>query len=461
MADSDWSDDFPVDGIPEGWDTYAYHRGDANGSGPLVSLNDDKYQTQVRNGTLMSPFYNISDEGNFLAIRSEVYHNSTQAEGCRWSFDWIVSGEPGRSHGAIDHFLFSFSSESDNWNATGMSDYDFFVADKRGFMLTLVSRPTEDHGFNRSIEEVIWPTIDSPIIMLTVFEGMFWDPPKIPYLIGGYEFEENIEGTHQIDILRDDDYGEVTVYYDKQLIIEYGGYGLIAVDTSEKIGYISVLGDSGIDNLELKGTPDLSENTENLDAGWILLGGSLGVISVFSTWKIGKTKVPKLLKNRRVKRSKQILQTFSEIFTEKQLMYVAVLGQSKPTDTDWEKQVPKKYRSGLIQYRYLMHPIRLSIMKLLYKNFTLTSQEIKKQLDLSWGDYSNHINSLAKKQFVAIQTEFHDTDQRQVVYLEELGRQEYKALIDLLKEFLKNAEHENAEHDLEFSDLLYPEDSRD
>ncbi|MHA2031057.1 MAG: transcriptional regulator [Candidatus Kariarchaeaceae archaeon] len=136
------------------------------------------------------------------------------------------------------------------------------------------------------------------------------------------------------------------------------------------------------------------------------------------------------------------------------MAYIAVLGQSELDESEWKKEIPDKLPPGLIQYRYLMSPIRLSMMKLLYKNFSLTSIEIKNELSISWGDYANHINSLEKRKFVSIQTEFREAVPRQIVYLEELGRQEYEALIELLEKFLETAKHEFESSDQQ----LYPND---
>jgi DNA-binding MarR family transcriptional regulator len=121
---------------------------------------------------------------------------------------------------------------------------------------------------------------------------------------------------------------------------------------------------------------------------------------------------------------------------------MAVLGQSNLDDSDLQNEVIDDIPSELLHYRYLMHPIRLSIMKLLYKNFSLTSVDIRNQLKISWGEYNNHITSSVKNKFVSIHTEFHDANQRQVVYLEELGRKEYDQLVELLDDFLQTAKHD-------------------
>lgn len=133
---------------------------------------------------------------------------------------------------------------------------------------------------------------------------------------------------------------------------------------------------------------------------------------------------------------------------------MAVLGQSELNDADLQNEVIDDIPSELLHYRYLMHPIRLSIMKLLYKNFSLTSIEIRNRLKISWGEYNNHVSSLEKNKFISIHTEFLDANQRQVVYLEELGRKEYDQLVELLDDFLSNAKHdfENTKH----QSSLYP-----
>ena len=101
------------------------------------------------------------------------------------------------------------------------------------------------------------------------------------------------------------------------------------------------------------------------------------------------------------------------------------------------------------KYRFIMHPFRLSMMKLLYDNYKMSSIDIKEALKLSWADYSNFIKSLKKKEYVSIKEEFDEDSKRQFVYLEEAGRRDYENLVNLLNKFLDK------------SSEIYPIDSTD
>ncbi|MCE7735681.1 MAG: hypothetical protein GPJ54_12435 [Candidatus Heimdallarchaeota archaeon] len=138
---------------------------------------------------------------------------------------------------------------------------------------------------------------------------------------------------------------------------------------------------------------------------------------------------------------------------------MAVLGQSKFNEKDLSEKLNKDIPSEIKKYRFLMHPMRLSIMKQLYKNFTLTSVEIKNEVDMSWGEYASHINSLEKHGFISLHNDFQDGMRVSIVYLEEAGRVEYEALVQLLKNFLEDATHDF--FDSKTSNDLYPIHSRD
>jgi DNA-binding MarR family transcriptional regulator len=136
------------------------------------------------------------------------------------------------------------------------------------------------------------------------------------------------------------------------------------------------------------------------------------------------------------------LKNFSDIFTTNQLSYLAVLGQSKYNEKDLSNKLQKDVPNEIKQYRFLMHPVRLSIMKALYKNFNLTSVELKNQVDMSWGEYGSHINALESRGFISLHNDFQDGIRVSLVMLEEVGRVEYEALVQLLKGFLEDATYD-------------------
>lgn len=90
----------------------------------------------------------------------------------------------------------------------------------------------------------------------------------------------------------------------------------------------------------------------------------------------------------------------------------------------------------MYQYRFLLHPYRLAIMKLLNKYIRLSSLEIKEKLNLSWGEYSNTITSLKKKGYISYSDDFDENSVRRFIHLEEPGRQDFEKLTKLLADFL-------------------------
>lgn len=295
-AISDWSDNFPVDGAPADWEFYANLRGDGGGGGPLVPVNDDALHIRVRDGALMSPHYQDTSYGYNFAIRSEAYHNSTQAYGT-WSFDWITSSETDRTHIAIDAFMFIATKGDSSWNISGMNDEETAFAGRTAYGLTMNSRSKQEMGAS--------PTWEAAAPGFTLFirdEG-----------VGGYvefhELAQNIEGTHHIEIQRNEtETGRIKIYYDQELIIEHSSS---AATVSEKINYWSLLGDSGIDNLQISNVniPITSESsTENIspttevnglddpadtsESNWqyIIGGGLSGAIFIAIFWGRGKKK---------------------------------------------------------------------------------------------------------------------------------------------------------------------------
>ncbi|MHA2032270.1 MAG: hypothetical protein ACW99A_03950 [Candidatus Kariarchaeaceae archaeon] len=294
---TDWSDDFPVDGAPNDWEFYAYERGDGGGGGPHIPVSDDNLHIRVRNGVLMAPHYNDLPYGYNFAIRSEAYHNSTQAYGT-WSFDWITSAEVERTHGAIIDLSFIISSENDLWNMSGLSSQEW-IADKTVYGLTLVSRTKAHLGAGLG-----WKAAAPGISLVIIEKGLF-------EYVDIHEFEQNIEGTHHIEIQRIET-GEINVSYDQDLILNYipnnQSFGHVA--ESEKFAYSSIIGDSGIDNLEISSIIDPpttittdstttstqlnatgnSSNTSNSTWQYIIAGSLSGAIVIAIFWNSGKKK---------------------------------------------------------------------------------------------------------------------------------------------------------------------------
>lgn len=464
LAEEIWYEDFSGGSIfgasvPEHWETSAFRRSDKHGDGAMVPLTEEKYQIRVRNGLLSSTYYDPSEEGGYLSISSMAFCNSAQIYG-HWSFDWFVFHEAGRNNTAIDFFYISLSSLSGNWNADGMSENEFF-ADKVGYILMLVSQTTYygGYGFN-------YPLIEPQIIILVGESNLYsedqWNPtPRIAVPLNA-----TVEGRHHIDIFHNENQG-FAIYYDQKLLNQGSrGYRFLGSEGinnigSQKIGYASVSGESGIDNIRMNITTPtdifdedllvIEEISSDIPLN-LLITGALGVTITTYWFTGGRKRTAAYLRHRRNARARAILETFSDIFSPKQLAYLAILGQkSQDGQPPFEKtlgEIPSK----LIEYKFLMQPVRLSIMNLLHKHFTLTSVQIKDELRISWGNYSSHISALEKKGFLSTYYDFLDGSKVQMVVLEEVGRKEYESLTELLQEFLMNQQGS----DLSSVDL-YPE----
>jgi len=98
-------------------------------------------------------------------------------------------------------------------------------------------------------------------------------------------------------------------------------------------------------------------------------------------------------------------------------------------------------------------------MKFLYKNFIASSVDIKNELNISWGEYTSHIAALEKKGFISTETNFVNGVKANVVYLEEIGRKEFEALIGLLQEFLIDVKGDFFEKGASGSSLYPPNDN--
>lgn len=92
--------------------------------------------------------------------------------------------------------------------------------------------------------------------------------------------------------------------------------------------------------------------------------------------------------------------------------------------------------SELVNYSFLLNPIRLAIMKTLNDTFKFPSADLRKELNTSWGKFTPHVNQLIEKGYISSDDEFIDNSPRKILVLEEAGRQQFIALEKILKEII-------------------------
>jgi len=88
----------------------------------------------------------------------------------------------------------------------------------------------------------------------------------------------------------------------------------------------------------------------------------------------------------------------------------------------------------------LMNPSRLLIMSVLYIFGPKKESDIVRALDMPWGRFSTHITALEREGYVSRRRVFTRKGYRTFVKLTPKGRETYKRLVDVLREFLRQVE---------------------
>lgn len=213
-------------------------------------------------------------------------------------------------------------------------------------------------------------------------------------------------------------------------------------------------------------TWDLGDEGDGDGPNYVLISAS--VFSSLVLLSVGGSQV-----FQRVRDSKQIFQgdlqgkpreIIKEIFKSQTVLYYTLIGQNRIKDSEIENNLKEAIPKSIYDFKFLLHPIRLSMTKLLYENMELTSIDMKNILDVSWNDYTTHATALKNKKYISIDDQFVEGAKRNVLRLEPPGIEQYKLLTDLLHLFLDNSTDyqayiETAQLKMEGMDpSLYPQD---
>ncbi|OLS22030.1 MAG: hypothetical protein HeimC2_30840 [Candidatus Heimdallarchaeota archaeon LC_2] len=155
-----------------------------------------------------------------------------------------------------------------------------------------------------------------------------------------------------------------------------------------------------------------------------------------------------LSENQRAKRRYKInrnrIETnFLQFFTEEGLQSLKVIDTDDITIEYHNKQdhLSSEYieiSPELLKFKFLMNPVRLGIIGLLFKYSEYQQSEIRKALDISWGQFSGHVNSLEKEGYISINNQFIDGNNSKILFLMEKGRIEFRELRVILKSIVRN-----------------------
>ena len=110
-------------------------------------------------------------------------------------------------------------------------------------------------------------------------------------------------------------------------------------------------------------------------------------------------------------------------------LLVGIINSGSDSSLDQETEIPTELK----KFKFLLNPIRLSIIKHLHTYSSYPAFMIRDALEVSWGKFSSHVNSLIDKGYISVQEEFHDGSPTRVLYREYLGSNEYVELREALK----------------------------
>ncbi len=133
------------------------------------------------------------------------------------------------------------------------------------------------------------------------------------------------------------------------------------------------------------------------------------------------------------------------------------------TDDKYIEELQNNFPQDLMKYRYLMHPTRLMMIKLLHSEYSLSSIEVQRVLKISWGAYTSHTKSLEKHGYIEIKEQFSaEASVKQILFLSDQARVEYETLLELLGDFIEKKTPLdyilNSDAEEYMNDDLYPKD---
>ena len=202
---------------------------------------------------------------------------------------------------------------------------------------------------------------------------------------------------------------------------------------------------AAIDNITVQ-TPLLDIITTrgvfyDLDFIQIVLLSSAIIMSIFVLFYSGRLYLKKKQLSKTLELHKINLDKIKSVNPEFDLtdksLYTLFCGTINSNNGYSDERFKEFIPQEILTYRYLMHPLRLTIMKLLNSVDSMRSIDIKTALNISWNEYSNHMKSLEQKGYLEVQNEFNDDGTLiQVGYITEFGRKQFQLLFGLLQQFV-------------------------
>ncbi|MCE7737529.1 MAG: hypothetical protein GPJ54_21745 [Candidatus Heimdallarchaeota archaeon] len=192
---------------------------------------------------------------------------------------------------------------------------------------------------------------------------------------------------------------------------------------------------------DYKASKDVSSSDEPLEEQLIISNTKLAAAGIGVLTFIGGgsyyyyQKVPR--SSLKISSQKGVDGIISSIFSSKSAGFL-VLGSKIVNHDDLSDELKKAIPDKLLEYKFLMNPVRLSICKLLIDSVDLPSKNIKEALDVSWDNFGTHSKALRDEGLVETYSKFVDGIESQIIRITPEGEKSYNELIGILQELFDN-----------------------
>lgn len=93
----------------------------------------------------------------------------------------------------------------------------------------------------------------------------------------------------------------------------------------------------------------------------------------------------------------------------------------------------------LTNYKFLLNPIRLSIIKMLHTHYSYPAYMLRESLQISWGKFSSHVSALIEKGYISTQEGFYEGSPKRILRIELFGINSYMELREILLQLFDGA----------------------
>ena len=101
-----------------------------------------------------------------------------------------------------------------------------------------------------------------------------------------------------------------------------------------------------------------------------------------------------------------------------------------------EEEETEDFPAELLEFRKLLHPIKIAILNILSKHYRITLSNLRRILGISWGNLDTHLSKLKALSLVDQKTEFVGEIAKEVLYFTPQGIEQYNKLKGVLHKLL-------------------------